>query len=453
MKISNELKELSSCFGGELFVVGGFVRNAVLGFSNTDIDLCGKFTPTEVEGLLKDKFKVILDYASFGSVLILGKDCKYEYTTFRKDSYKNGEHRPFEVAFTKDIVIDAKRRDFTANALYFNIEKNQILDPTGYGLIDTKNKVLRACRGEQTFLEDGLRLLRLVRISGELGFKIEEKTFEYAKAHSHLLKDIKAERKREELNKILVCETKYNYVKKDSVFNSLILMTSLNLWQYLIPEMTMGQGIKQNPKYHKYNVLEHIFYTTMFADKSIRLSALLHDIGKAQSYFEDGNFYRHPQIGAELTRKILGQSGLKYSKKEIDEVVFLVENHMIDLNLDMSEKKIRLFLLDNFKYLDKLILLKNADAKGSGMGATHKKFKEKWTAIYKQMKKENVPFDARKTNLCGDEVILAIGENNAKFTSEILKSLRRKIAVGILKNENEMLFENVLKTFKEVKNG
>ncbi len=237
MKIAvpRELKKLSAFLSAPIYIVGGFVRNSVL-FNNveslnyTDVDICGSLTPDQIRKELSNVASVKDVNPRIGTVLIIYCGKQFEYTTFRRDSYPiGGKHTPDSVEFVNNIETDALRRDFTVNALYCDVMTNEVVDVVG-GLDDIKARRIRTVRSPQeTFSEDGLRLLRMIRFACELGFDIEPETFKGAKESRDQLRDITVERKREELQKILVSNTKYNL--KGTVSMGIRKMCELGLWK------------------------------------------------------------------------------------------------------------------------------------------------------------------------------------------------------------------------------
>ena len=199
MKMTS-LELLQQRVSAPIYLVGGAVRNQLLGLPFSDVDICGELSPERIAEATVGLFTVRDVNPRVGTVkLVRGEDC-FEYTAFRRDSYplKSGQHAPAEVTFVSTPEEDAFRRDFTVNAIYKRVSDGKIIDPTG-GLADLKLRRLRTTREPNAvFSEDGLRLLRLVRLAAELGFEIEEGTLAAAKEYSHLLSDITVERKREE---------------------------------------------------------------------------------------------------------------------------------------------------------------------------------------------------------------------------------------------------------------
>ena len=187
INVPDEVKTLAEIFernGEDLFVVGGYVRDAFLDAKSTrvdDIDLCSACKPSKVAKILKNSaFEVEENNAELGSLIIKGKK-RYEYTTFRRENYTlNGEHNPTGVEFIKDINQDARRRDFTINAIYYNINTGEIIDPVD-GIKDLNNCIIRTTvNSDECFAQDSERILRMIRFACTFAFQIEEKTFESA---------------------------------------------------------------------------------------------------------------------------------------------------------------------------------------------------------------------------------------------------------------------------------
>ncbi|MCL2621606.1 MAG: hypothetical protein FWD32_01070 [Firmicutes bacterium] len=204
-KVSGSLKKLAKVFlknGTQLFIVGGFVRDAVRGVKQHDIDLASQFTPEQLLELgNKNNFRVKLINTKLGTVLINGK---YEHTTFRTENYAmGGAHTPSQVVMTKSLEKDSWRRDFTINAMYYNLNTKQLID-LYCGQVDVANKVIRQIH-DQVFKSDGLRILRMVRFACTLGYAIEKETLQSAKEKLHHLNDISVERIYNELEIIMQC--------------------------------------------------------------------------------------------------------------------------------------------------------------------------------------------------------------------------------------------------------
>lgn len=194
IKIFPALKKLANLlkFHAKLYIVGGYIRDSLLGIKSTDCDLCSKLKIDELEQILYDnEYKIIPSNKQFGTAKIQYKNFTFEYSTFRKDFYNpNGKHSPKKIEFVTTIEEDCIRRDFTINAIYFDIIENQIIDPFN-ALEDIKNKVLKAVPNTpKTLSIDGERLLRLARFSAKLGLKIEENTLLEAKQYQNNIKEL-----------------------------------------------------------------------------------------------------------------------------------------------------------------------------------------------------------------------------------------------------------------------
>ena len=374
-----------------------------------------------------------------GTVKLVGKGNSFEYTRFRHDSYplSSGAHAPLEVTFVSTPEEDAFRRDFTVNALYKRVGDGEILDPTG-GLADLKKRVLRTTRDpEAVFSEDGLRLLRLVRLAAELGFDIEQNTFAAAKKYASLLADISVERKREELERILVSDVKYGV--SGAVFRALELLRELGLYPYFLPELEEGIGLAQPSKYHKYDVYYHILHTVAAAPPHLRLAALLHDVGKPLCFRQSGNFYMHSLESAIMTERIMRR--LRYSNEKINRTVEIVRWHMFDFNGEASINKKRRFVQREWDLLEDICALKHADSVGTGY-FTQNVFAEKLLALKEQMKQEGVPVKIADLPLKGNE-LEALGVEPPLRSAVLRTLLERQADEDAIKDKEHMKKEAV----------
>ena len=196
-----------------LYVVGGSVRDHIANLSakNNDWDICGPISADELcETAKLCSFTVDAVYKNTGTVKLRDtENIDYEFTSFRSDRYERGTHVPVETFFTEDISLDAKRRDFTCNAVYLDIKNGTLVDPLG-GIPDIAAKRIRTVvSAEKVFGEDGLRLMRLARQAAQLGFEPDEDCFYGAKTNAQLIDDISPERIWTELNAILLADKKY----------------------------------------------------------------------------------------------------------------------------------------------------------------------------------------------------------------------------------------------------
>ena len=383
----------------------------------------------------------IVNY-KLGTAVIRYNDDKYEYTPFRVERYApGGEHTPVEVRFTTDLRQDAMRRDFTCNSIYYDITNDKIIDPLN-GTADIEKKIIRSYNPQRTFSSDGLRILRMIRLAVETGFKIDGETAKAAKANAPLLRDISAERRRDELNRILLADTKYGV--KWAHYRGLRLIQQLGLWKYLIPQLEDGAGLMQNPLYHKYDVLEHTNQTVKFAAPDIRLAALMHDVGKPYCVSKFGNMHGHEVISAHIVRYDLGEYGLKYPNDVIEEVEWLCLNHMYDIARNTKEAKLRIFVATNFDRIDKLVELMEADNLARGMDDETREVRLK--AVKQKLIEEGAPLTLSDLKLDGS-VLIREGIQPVKIGG-VLKELWRACVIDPRLNNEDWLLKQVSK-YKE----
>lgn len=230
---SDKLYKLSKLLDNPLYLVGGAVRNSILGLPLGDLDTASANMPNDVVSRLQGtEFEILAEYPRTGTVLIGADDFKTEHTTFRTDSYpiNSGVHSPEKVEFTSDITVDALRRDFTVNAIYYDLTSDSVVDPTG-GIDDIKKRELRAVDDPRRVLsEDALRIMRLVRLRAELGFEIESMTLAVASELGARVKDISRERITDEYIKTLKGATKYG-IEQVSISESMTLIKCLNCYE------------------------------------------------------------------------------------------------------------------------------------------------------------------------------------------------------------------------------
>lgn len=426
-----ELKRLAKLFPPErpLYAVGGCVRDEILGREVFDIDLTSACLQEEAEKYAKAAgMRVLLGSKRLGTVMIKGEK-SYEYTPFRVDSYPagSGVHKPASVRFTEDIEEDARRRDFTVNALYYDILRGDTLDLLG-GKADLDARLLRAVDDPRRVLgEDGLRIMRLYRFVAVLGFFAEEKTAAAAREMSGLLGDIAPERIRVELDKLLAGE---------HAAEGLRGLIGCGAMRVIMPEFCENIGVKQDPAFHMYDVDEHILRTVEYAPPRLRLAALLHDIGKGRCVREEGNMYRHAQVSAQMAEEIMTR--LRYSKEQTRRTVRLVAAHMTDMRGDMRESKLRRFVANNADIIDDLTELIIADARAACGNADREKCL-RIARLRDKMQKEGVPFGVGELAINGNDV-MAFGYKGEEI-GKVLNELFDLCLRGEKKNERKILLD------------
>lgn len=278
MKIANEkLYKLSQLLDSPLYLVGGAVRNSILGLPLGDFDTASANLPSDVISRLSGtEFTVLAEYPRTGTVLIGSDEFKTEHTTFRTDSYpiNSGVHSPERVEFTTDIEIDALRRDFTVNAIYYDLTSDIIVDPTG-GIDDLKKRELRTVDDPNRVLgEDALRIMRLVRLRAELGFSIESMTLAVASELGARVKDISRERITDEYIKTLKGATKYG-VNDVSISESMTLIKCLNCYEIVTGINYLSEALPYlNGEMSIETILSGIYYRAENVEEILRMLKL-----------------------------------------------------------------------------------------------------------------------------------------------------------------------------------
>ena len=418
IKLPQKLIELAGIFlqnGAELYVVGGFVRNALLNISGGDIDICAPLSAKEVYELLQGSsafFTVDRD-SDLGTIAIHDRRSKqyFEYTALREDSYsEGGSHRPTAVTYVSDLKRDALRRDFTIGALYADAKTGYVYDPLE-AIGDLYSGAIKTTTADPMDIikDDGLRIMRMVRVACELGFYIDPKLYNEAKAHVSYLKDIAVERITEELNKIILSDIKYESldkrIKTSAHYRGMMMLCNLGAMEYIMPELLMAQGATQNKKYHQYDVLNHLLhvYKEVPPSLTLRLSGLLHDIGKPESKKVYGTAKGHSAFGVEIANSILKR--LRYKKTVISRVCLLIEKHMYDLKGNVPYEEVLEFLCRLGKEAaNELLQLKIADEEGKGRGGMESETLLKWQKALAQIKEGNIPTSINSLKINGEDI-------------------------------------------------
>ena len=283
VQIPSNLKKMNQFFenaGFKAYLVGGAVRDMLLGQKVSDFDLATNATPQQVMSIFK---KVIPTGIEHVTVTVLFMGMAIEVTTFRIEQGYSDSRHPDKISFTDDITEDLSRRDFTINAIAASLLDGKIIDPFD-GQKDLKNKIIRTVgSATERFSEDGLRPIRAIRFASKLNFKIEEETLKAIPLALEKTKTISIERFRDEFCKMLVSE-------KPSV--GLKLMEETGILEFFLPELASCRNITQADfrGIHNFDILDHLFYACDGAPKEkllVRISALFHDIGKPQTRKED----------------------------------------------------------------------------------------------------------------------------------------------------------------------
>ncbi|MDD3711240.1 MAG: HD domain-containing protein [Patescibacteria group bacterium] len=457
LKLALNIIEKIEESGFEAYLVGGCVRDLLMGKIPSDFDITTNALPDEILAIFPSaKYE-----NDFGTVILAIKDkdenvlTVLETTTYRSESTYRDHRRPDEVVFEQDLEKDLMRRDFTINALaicpvkcvygekynsrkiIINKKEFFLVDLFG-GLKDINLKIIRAV-GEPVdrFKEDALRMMRAIRFSAQLGFSLEPKTERGILKMAGSLKFIAKERIKDELVKIL---------KSDMSYEAFVYLNKTKLLQYILPELLVGENMKQN-HHHVYTVLKHNLLSLKYCPSckwQVRLASLLHDIGKPQSMkIIDGQktFYNHEYIGARMTRKIMTR--LKFSNIDIEMVVNLVKNHMFYYNVgEVTEASVRRLIAktgrDNLK---DLIDLRVADRLGSG---TPKAMPYKLRHLQYMMEKvQNDPVSVKMLKVNGDIMISELKMKSGPKMGAILDVLLAEVLEDPKLNTKKYLLKRV----------
>lgn len=361
---------------GRIFIAGGYVRDELLGKDPKDLDIMVDYPEggirfaewiTQKIGKYKENSNPVV-YRHFGTakfnlqgVTHNGHDLSninIESVMPRQESYTPGSRKP-SVQFS-NLKGDAERRDLTINAMYKNISTGEFVDPTGMGMKDLKSKVFRTpLDPDKTFIDDPLRMLRVVRFFAKYGWKFSPGLIKAIKRNSSKLSTISSERVQDELNKMLITTRPAEAMK---------LLKITGLMEYIVPEFLDAYKMTQNI-HHKANVWQHTLDVLSKTKPELlnRLTALFHDIGKVatKSITPTGvHFYGHEDVGSEMVEKIL--SRLKYPNQIISSVALGVKNHMRlksggDTSVNLSDKALRKFKMELGDNLETILDVIHAD--------------------------------------------------------------------------------------------
>jgi len=426
--------ELLASSGFESYLVGGAVRDLILGSTPADFDLATEATPEETEKVFAN-YKTIPTGIAHGTVTVLISGRPVEITTYRIDGAYSDSRRPDNVHFSRSLEEDVKRRDFTINALAMD-RNGRIVDYVG-GQKDLANRIIR-CVGDPNLRiqEDALRILRALRFSAVLGFPIEEKTRKSLFKYKDLLVRVSAERIWAEFSS-LICGNSADKV----------LMHYISIMGVVIPEILPMKGFEQHNPHHMYDVWEHTVRVIMNTppQRSIRLAALFHDSGKPQTFVLDdagiGHFYGHQKVSRDIAHAVLVR--MKSDTRTKDQVETLVLWH--DVELEPSEKIIRR-RLNQFGelMLRDLLTLKRADTLGQSQKSLYRLEEQAHIQeLLETILAENSCFSIKDLALNGKDLIAA-GAAPGRKMGTVLEAALQAVIDGELPNERGVLLDFAL---------
>lgn len=423
------------------YLVGGCVRDIILGRTPNDWDICTNATPDEVLNIFKD-VKTIPTGLKHGTITIVVDDEAFECTTFRNDGEYSDGRRPDNVSFTNSLLEDLQRRDFTINAIAYSPSEG-FIDPLN-GIKDIQNKVIR-CVGNpyERFNEDGLRIMRAVRFSAQLKFKIDVCTERAMYELVDNLDNISKERINSELCKIMTSDY------------PAIIFVNKDILCKIIPEFKECIYYNQNNPYHIYPLHKHIavaLIEAMNTDLIVNLSILFHDIGKphCRTIGKDGyyHFKGHGGVSADMTAAIMKR--LKFDNDTISKVKELVSYH--DATFSVGKKYVKRWLNKlGEEQFRRLLKIRFADI----MAQSRKYEKERIQKVHsietilEDVLQENECFTLKDLVVNGKDLI-SLGIPQGKQLGKILNTLLMDVIDDKIKNEKEKLLLAAKQLFQEV---
>lgn len=449
--------------GFQAYAIGGSVRDTIMGKPTHGWDYTTDATPEEILKLFPDSY-----YDNqFGTVGIKirrpafakasageaedgrqrAKDGKqnteeevediYEITTYRSEEGYTDRRHPDTIIWGKTLDGDLGRRDFTINAIA--CDGRTLIDPYN-GMADIEQKIIRAVGNPlERFSEDALRMMRAVRIASELGFTTEGETFQAIKTKASLIKEISAERVRDELLKI---------IKSPYASDGLLLLKNTELLKHILPELDSSfQVPQQSPKrHHIYDVGMHSVMSMKYCPSQnpiVRLATLLHDIGKPATFHKDATglitFYNHELVSTKIARSICQR--LKTSKKDTEKILTLIRWHQFSVDERQTDSAIRRFIRHvGIENLNDALDLRTGDRLGGGAAETSWRmelFRKRLIEVQKQ------PFSVRDLKVNGFDVMKILGCPPGSIIGKTLDALFKDVDEGKLANDRALLLSKI----------
>lgn len=435
-KIPKDALEIIRCIedaGYEAYIVGGCVRDLLMQREPNDWDITTSAKPEEIKRVFKRTYDTGIKH---GTVTVILNKEHFEVTTYRIESdYKDFRH-PESVSFVEDITLDLSRRDFTMNAIAYHPERG-FVDPYE-GMKDIERGCIRSVRNAvERFTEDALRILRAVRFAAQLGFEIEDETIAGIRECRDLLRHISKERIRDEFLKICV-SPRPEYINE---------LHELELLEYIIPEFIPAYEVPQNNPHHIYNVAQHTIVAMQNSapDVTLRLTLLLHDIGKITTRTTDAkgidHFYNHPIKSAEIAKRVLRD--LKMDNNSIKSISSLILYHDYYIRHQMNKVLVKNVLTQIGPDLfDLLLLVQESDVKAQNPEKLAPKLEG--IKLQREIKKEiivnNEPYNKAMLAITGQDLIES-GVPRGKVIGDLLDKVLEKVIKNPEENEGELLIQ------------
>lgn len=435
--------------GYEAYLVGGCVRDMLMGVEPHDWDICTNATPDETKRVMKEHKIYTFDSGiKHGTITAVINGENYEVTTYRSEAdYSDGRH-PDKVEFITDIHEDLKRRDFTINAMAYNPLTDELIDDFN-GHLDLQNGIIRAVgNASERFDEDSLRILRALRFAIKYQFDIDEYTSLSMHRQRGLLVNISKERITDEVRKMLTSgkPVKAHFMEYKDIIGT------------IIPEIIPCFDFNQNNKYHKHDVYEHILYvvdncnTTKF---EIKMAALLHDIGKPKAYIEDmegwGHFYGHPQISYEMSQSIL-RNDFRVSTEQLERTLELILYHDMEVASTKASVK-RALNKHGVDFMYDWFILKQADMDDHIYPNKNCHYIIDISGIevrIQQILDEQSCFSLKDLAIGGKDIMTKLGVKPGKHIGIILNTLLEEVIDEKISNESEVLLNKAVEIYNEL---
>lgn len=425
----------------QIYIVGGAVRDLLLGKEITNWDFTTSAKPEDMLKMFPDAFY----HNTYGTVTVPFKQNEedttailFEITPFRKESDYTDTRHPDKIEWADTVEEDLKRRDFTINAIAF--DGKTIVDPYE-GQKHIKDKLIVAVEdADRRFSEDALRLLRAIRFASQLGFLIEDKTRDSIKKNAELITKISWERIRDEFMKILA---------SDHPAEGVLFLRSTDLLKYILPEVDVCFSVPQkSPKrHHIYDVGTHLVMALKHSpskDAITRFAILIHDIGKYKTFRKDEEtglitFYNHEVVGEKQAKEIAAR--FRLSNKQKEKLVRLVAKHQFTVTEELTDNAVRRFIREVGKeYLQDMLDLRTADRIGSGSTPTSWRY-ELFKKRIEEVQYE--PFKVTDLKIDGNDVMEILKIKPGRKIGEILNTIFDEVVEGKIKNEREVLIERL----------
>ena len=435
----------------EVYVVGGFVRDLLMGSPINDIDLMTIGEGIPFAEMLANELgrKKIVPFKKFGTALIPGNEIQIEVATARKENYEGNSRKPSEIIYT-DLEGDLLRRDFTINAMAMNITPllfGELTDPYG-GISDIKKKIIKTpLDPDETFSEDPLRMMRAAYFASKLGFKLDESCLRSIKRQISRIGIVSTERIRDEFIKILTTD-------KPSI--GLVILQKTGLMKTVFPEINVMYGMDQTPEWHHKDIFAHTLQvvdnSAKLSDKmKIRFAALVHDIAKPITRRVDKEkgytFHGHDAIGGKMIDTVAKRMKLSNDLKDYLKKLTLLHLRPIALVKNIvTDSAVRRLMVAAGEDLEDLMILCRADITTKNPKRV-KRYLKNFEKVEEKMANVNKRDEmvAFQSPVRGDEIMSICGLKEGRKVGLIKKAIEEAILEGLIDNTHSQALDYLIK--------